>query len=127
VPCLDDSTRSKALDEVRRCLAAPTIVSALNRPSSNAECWREKRFEILLNEEWLSGTFDRVVIEPDCATIQDFKTDKVESAEALAARVEGYTPQLHTYREVLSRMIGLPTSVIRCQLLFTHRCEVVDV
>ncbi len=127
VPCLDDSTRSKALDEVRRCLAAPTIVSALSRPSSNAECWREKRFEILLNQEWLSGTFDRVVIEPDRATIQDFKTDKVESTEALATRVEGYTPQLHTYREVLSRMTGLPTSVIRCQLLFTYRCEVVDV
>lgn len=127
VPCLDESARIKALEEVHRCLAAPTIVHALSRPSSNAECWREKRFEILLNQEWLSGTFDRVVIESERATIQDFKTDKVESGEALANRVAGYTPQLHTYREVLSRMTGLPTSAIRCQLLFTHRCEVVEV
>jgi len=127
VPCLDESTRSKALEEVRLCLKTPMMVSALSRPSSKAECWREKRFEILLNHEWLSGTFDRVVIEPNRATIQDFKTDKVESAEALATRVAGYTPQLHTYREVLSRMTGLSISAIRCQLFFTHRCEVVDV
>lgn len=127
VPCLDDGIRNKALDEVRRYLDAPAAQTALNRPSPEAECWREKRFEILLQGEWLSGTFDRVVIEPNRATIQDFKTDKVESAEALHTRVEGYTPQLHTYREVLSRMTGLPTSAIRCQLLFTHRCAVVDV
>jgi ATP-dependent helicase/nuclease subunit A len=127
LPCQDDNARIKALEEVHRCLAAPTIVKALSRPSADAECWREKRFEILLNQEWLSGTFDRVVIEPERATIQDFKTDKVESGKALANRVAGYTPQLHTYREVLSRMTGLSTASIRCQLLFTHRCEVVEV
>ncbi|MCX6857823.1 MAG: UvrD-helicase domain-containing protein [Verrucomicrobia bacterium] len=127
VPCLDEGIRHKALDEVRRSLSASAVSAALSRPSPQAECWREKRFEIVLKGEWLSGTFDRVVVEPDRATIQDFKTDKVESAEALAARVEGYTPQLHTYREVLSRMTGLPAASIRCQLLFTHRCEVVEV
>jgi hypothetical protein len=49
----------------------------------------------------------------------------VESDEAFRARVEGYRPQLMTYREVLSRMTGLPASAIHCRLLFTHRCEVV--
>jgi ATP-dependent helicase/nuclease subunit A len=127
VPCLDDSIRHKALEEVRRCLDGPAVSAALSRPSPQAECWREKRFEIVLKGEWLSGTFDRVVIEPDRATIQDFKTDKVDTPEALAARVAGYTPQLHTYREVLSRMTGLPAGSIRCQLLFSHRCEVVEV
>jgi ATP-dependent exoDNAse (exonuclease V) beta subunit len=65
------------------------------------------------------------MVEPDRATILDFKTDKVESEEAFQARVDGYRPQLMTYREVLSRMTGLPTSDIQCRLLFTHRCEVV--
>ncbi len=127
VPCLDESLRVRALEEVRRCLGSNEARTVLNRPSTEAQCWREKRFEILLNGEWLSGTFDRVMIEPHCATILDFKTDKVETDEAFRERVDGYRPQLQTYREVLSRMTGLPTSAIHCRLLFTHRREVVDV
>jgi ATP-dependent helicase/nuclease subunit A len=127
VPCADESVRTRALEEVRRCLEAPAARAILSRPSPQAECWREKRFEILLKGEWLSGTFDRVMIEPDRATILDFKTDKVETDEAFTARVEGYTPQLETYREVLSRMTGLPQTAIHCRLLFTHRREVVTV
>ncbi len=125
VPCMDEGVRERALEEVRRCLDDPAARAALSRPSAEALCWREKRFEILLKGEWLSGTFDRVMVEPEHATILDFKTDKVESDEAFRARVEGYRPQLMTYREVLSRMTGLPASAIHCRLLFTHRCEVV--
>jgi ATP-dependent exoDNAse (exonuclease V) beta subunit len=127
VPCADESVRTRALEEVRRSLEAPAARATLSRPSPQAECWREKRFEILLKGEWLSGTFDRVMIEPDRATILDFKTDKVETDEAFSARVEGYTPQLQTYREVLSRMTGLPQAALHCRLLFTHRREVVTV
>ena len=127
VPCADDGARSRAEDEARRCLAAPEARAILSRPSPRAECWREKRFEILLDGEWLSGTFDRVMVEPDRATILDFKTDKLETDEAFAARVEGYRPQLQTYREVLARMTGLPPSAIECRLLFTHRRVVVAV
>lgn len=127
VPCPDQNLRTRAEDEARRCLAAPPCRALLSRPSQEAACWREKRFEILLNGEWLSGTFDRVVIEPDQATIIDFKTDKTDTDEAFAARVEGYRPQLETYREVLSRMTGLSRDRIACRLLFTHRAEVVEV
>lgn len=127
VPCPDDSVRSRALDEVRTCLGARVVRDALSRPSLQAVCWREKRFEILLRGEWLSGTFDRVVLEPDRATILDFKTDKIESPTALEERIEGYRPQLLTYREVLAKMTSLPVSAITCKLLFTHRREVITV
>jgi len=127
VPCVDESLRVRALEEVRRCLGAPAARTALNRPSPQAICWREKRFEILLKGEWLSGTFDRVIIEPYRATILDFKTDKVETDEAFHDRADGYRPQLQTYREVLARMTGLAPAAIQCRLLFTHRREVVDV
>ena len=127
VPCQDAGIRTRALEEVRKCIAAAEARKALCKPSATAQCWREKRFEILLNGEWLSGTFDRVSLEADRATILDFKTDKVESPEALAERVNGYRPQLQTYREVLSRMTGLSLEVIQCQLLFTHRCELISV
>ena len=127
LPCADEGLRARAQDEVRLCLETPEARTILSRPSLNAECWREKRFEILLKGEWLSGTFDRVMVEPDRATILDFKTDKVETNEAFSARVDSYRPQLQTYREVLSRMTGLPHSAIHCKLLFTHRREVVVV
>ncbi|MFM2142901.1 MAG: ATP-dependent helicase/nuclease subunit, partial [Verrucomicrobiota bacterium] len=125
VPCGDENARVRAEDEVRRSLQSPDIRAILSRPSPEAICWREKRFEILLNGEWLSGTFDRVMLETDRATILDFKTDKTDSDEALAARVEGYRPQLETYREVLARMTGLRHDQIACKLLFTHSCTVV--
>jgi ATP-dependent helicase/nuclease subunit A len=127
LPCIDSALRARAEDEARRSLAAAAVRAILSRPSPQAICWREKRFEILLNGEWLSGTFDRVMIEPHRATILDFKTDKVDADEAFAARVEGYRPQLETYREVLARMTGLPHAAIHCRLLFTHRREVVTV
>ncbi len=127
VSCPDDSLRTRAENEVRLCIAAPEVRAVLSRPSAEAVCWREKRFEILLKGEWLSGTFDRVMIEPDRATILDFKTDKVETDEAFKARVEGYRPQLQTYREVLHRMTGLQLETIHCRLIFTHRREVVEV
>lgn len=125
VPCGDENARVRAEDEVRRSLQSSDIRAILSRPTPEAVCWREKRFEILLNGEWLSGTFDRVMLETDRATILDFKTDKTDSDEALDARVQGYRPQLETYREVLARMTGLRHDQIACKLLFTHRCTVV--
>ena len=123
----DESIRQRAEEEVRQSLGVAAIAEILSRPSPEAICWREKRFEILLKNEWLSGTFDRVVIEPHRALILDFKTDKVDSDEAFQARINGYRPQLATYREVLHRMTGLPMEAIDCQLLFTHRRELVTV
>ncbi len=125
VPCVDEGVRARAEEEARRCLATAEVRKLLSRPSRDAVCWREKRFEILLEGEWLSGTFDRVVLEADRATILDFKTDKTETDEALAARMESYRPQLDTYRKVLARMTGLSAEKIGCQLLFTHRGQVV--
>ncbi len=115
-----------ALDQVRGVLAVPALHAALSCPGPHAEVWREKNFEILLGEEWLSGTFDRVVIEREAggrataATILDFKTDRVGNDDEIAAAVAKYRPQLETYREVLQRMTGLPQDSIRCALIFTR-------
>lgn len=123
---LDATLLANALSQVSDVLAESALHAALSRPGPHAEVWREKMFEILLGEEWLSGTFDRVVIEREAdgsataATILDFKTDRVETEEDIAASVAKYRPQLETYREVLQRMIGLPAAAIRCQLLFTR-------
>ena len=115
-----------ALEQVCGVLNDPVAAAALARPGDHAEAWRERSFEILLGEEWLSGTFDRVVIErtpagvPERATILDFKTDRVATLEEIDAAVTKYRPQLETYREVLRRITGLPATSIRCRLLFTR-------
>jgi ATP-dependent helicase/nuclease subunit A len=116
----DASLDQRAENEVTKCMDQPEIIAALSRPAPEAICWREKRFEIMLNGEWLSGTFDRVVIQPDRAQILDFKTDKVTDEASMKRSAENYRPQLETYRSVLSKMTGLPEAKIECTLLFTH-------
>jgi len=115
-----------ALEQVTGSLENAEIRSALSRSSENSLVLREKSFEILLKGEWLSGTFDRVQIEhdaagsPTLATIIDFKTDRVTTAEEIAETAAKYRPQLETYREVVQRMTGLPSTAIRCCLIFTR-------
>lgn len=120
------SVEAEALAHVREVLGDPVARAAFFRPSPDAEVWRERSFEIQLGHEWLSGTFDRVVVERDAtgtatrAEILDFKTDRVFSPEEIDAAVDKYRPQLATYREVLRRMTGLESEAIRCRLLFTR-------
>ncbi|NNE91914.1 MAG: UvrD-helicase domain-containing protein [Verrucomicrobiales bacterium] len=127
---LDSYEKDQAIEEVESCLQFDEVREALSRPSPTAECWLERRFEIFLKNEWLSGTFDRVVVEPgQSATILDFKTDRIDfdDDEKPEAKIEGYRPQLETYREVLTRMTGIPPENIATKLLFTKLKRVVSV
>ena len=122
----DESVIEEALKQVESSLSNDATNEALARPNGNVEVWREKSFEILLNDDWLSGTFDRVVVESDDAgfpvraTITDFKTDRVSTREEIERAGKTYEPQLRLYREVLSKMIRLPEDAIHTQLLFTR-------
>lgn len=127
VPCSDESARLRAHDEVFHSLESTEIRAIFRRPSPESICWREKRFEIFLNGEWISGTFDRVIIEKDHATIIDFKTDRIASDEALAIIIKGYRLQLNTYREVLARITGLNAEKITCWLLFTQNRMLIQI
>ena len=108
-------------------------IRALLTPSRDAHVslWREKSFELLLDGEWLSGTFDRVVIrrqpdgKPGAATIIDYKSDRVVADEELASAVGHYRPQLALYRRALSKLLGLPAECIDTVLVFTHCARVV--
>ncbi len=111
--------------QFRACFERPDFRRELARPAGRVELWREKRFEIVLDGQWMSGTFDRVVLARGeggglaGAVILDFKTNRVEGATAVARTVEHYTPQLQAYRRALSAMLGLPAERIRAVLLFT--------
>lgn len=112
--------------QVLACLDSEPVAAALRVPPG-AVLWREKRFEIILKDEWVTGTFDRVVVGATEALIIDFKTDDVADEAAALERAEGYRPQLGLYRDVLSRLTGLEPRAIRAALVFTRIRHVVAV
>ena len=120
-----ESLFEEAFEQVENSLSDPEIRTTLSRKGETSELWREKSFEILLDGAWLSGTFDRVVIEmgkdglPQKATIIDYKTDQVTES-TLDEATQKHRSQLETYREVLSKMTGLSHEHISAVLIFTR-------
>jgi ATP-dependent helicase/nuclease subunit A len=89
--------------------------------------WRERAFEVVLDEAWITGIFDRVVVERDAAgraraaTVFDFKTDALDGAAdaALAHAAARHAAQLGLYRRAAARLAGLPAEAVRAEVVFT--------
>lgn len=112
--------REPALADVWQAAAAPGTAGAVR------EVWRERAFEVVLGDEWVTGVFDRVVVERGAdgrvvaATVFDFKTDRVApEPAAVAAAAARHRPQLALYREVLARLTGLAPAAVRADVIFT--------
>jgi len=114
-----------AADEVARCLDTEEI-GELFKPDTQAEVWRERAFELVIDGEFCSGVFDRVVLRKDNAEIIDFKTDRVDS-NGLAEAIQRHQPQLALYRRVLAQLTGLAEDAITCLLVFTRPALVMEV
>lgn len=117
---------TEARQQVEATLRSVEGAAALRRPSPNAEVWRERNFEMVIEGEWLSGTFDRVVIDRDAsgsvmaATIYDFKSDHLEKEGDLMDLAKRYRSQMLLYAEVLARLINIPKDEIGLVLLSTR-------
>lgn len=121
-----DGVHEAALSECLACLNDPELVKVFARPSQNAEVWRERSFESVIDGVWITGVFDRVVIERDASgkgpgrvTVIDFKTDRVKDADEIRKAAERHAGQIELYRRVAALLTGLPPSRIDCQLVFT--------
>jgi hypothetical protein len=107
-------------------LKTATAIRLLSRPATPYSLWREKAFDVMLNGQWISGIFDRVVIhrsdagEARRAAIYDFKTDEGEIAET-------YRGQMDLYRKSLGRLIDLPEEKIACSLIAVRPAEEIPV
>jgi ATP-dependent exoDNAse (exonuclease V) beta subunit len=133
---VDDTTPAKlealrepmpeAVDEVARCLADETVAKRLAKPEGDMQLWRERAFDVVLDNEMISGVFDRVHVYGDLAEIIDFKTDRVGDEASLKQAAEKHAPQMTTYRQALAKLTGFAESTIRCNLMFTHSCTVVE-
>jgi ATP-dependent helicase/nuclease subunit A len=120
----------EAQQMIEGALRTPAIAALFDCPASSPlQLWRELPFDVMLDSHgWVSGTFDRVVIEPahDRATIIDYKTDHLgENEVRLAERIRGYAPQLSLYRAAVQCLTGV--SSIQCKLVFLRTGRVVDV
>ncbi|MDD4017216.1 MAG: UvrD-helicase domain-containing protein [Kiritimatiellae bacterium] len=112
-----------------------TFRDALIRQPHAIELWRERPFELIANDEWISGVFDRVVFFEEQGTrraeIFDYKSNRCrdgESETAFAQRMyETYVGQMTSYRHALAQLSGLPEHAIRCSLLLTSTRQAVPV
>ena len=133
-PATEELARAKArgesadaLAETAAVLAAPELAAVWTRPAgvASAEVWRERSFEMVWDEAWVTGTMDRVIIEraadgrPVRATVFDFKTDRVEAAEAATA-ARAHDSQMRLYRQAAARLTGLPEAEVGGFVVFTR-------
>jgi ATP-dependent helicase/nuclease subunit A len=115
--------------EARACLETGELAAVFaHRP--RAEVWRERAFEVVIDGAWVTGIFDRVVLERNpaglvvAATVYDFKTDRLAGDE-LARGQARYAGQMAVYRTAAARLIALPETKVGTVLVFTAaRCGV---
>ena len=111
-----------ALDEAAAVLLTPGLAGVFARPGGLAELWREKMFDAICDGAWVTGVFDRVIVERDAtgratrAAVFDFKTDRRTDATLALQR---HAPQLRVYRRVAAQLTGLPESEVECDLVLT--------
>ncbi|MCL1921309.1 MAG: UvrD-helicase domain-containing protein [Kiritimatiellaeota bacterium] len=100
---------------------------ALRKPAGVLELWRERGFELLDGDEWVSGIFDRVVILETGGQrrieLYDYKSNRPRNRETAAAFAErmaqSYAGQMDTYRRALARLTRIPLANIRATLLLS--------
>ncbi|HAV10266.1 MAG TPA: hypothetical protein DCX22_01425, partial [Dehalococcoidia bacterium] len=129
---LAPDTVEQAIRQFTRAIESPNIALALRRPEGAVELWRERSFEVVVEKQWISGAFDRVIITKNGdgsmahATIMDFKTNEVANDLEIAVAAERYRTQLALYRKALSRILKLNQARIAVKLLFTQPCRVFE-
>lgn len=121
----DEPIARAAVAHFGHAIQTPGLRGVFQRPSHNAEARNEWRFDVVVGHRWLTGVFDRVVLERDDrgkltgATIYDYKTDSVDSEATRASLTGHYGHQLLTYRDALAAITRLPQARIRMVLVYT--------
>tara|TARA_B100000929_G_scaffold175506_1_gene138931 strand:- start:276 stop:728 length:453 start_codon:yes stop_codon:yes gene_type:complete len=118
-------SETEAVEVVEKCLKTEEIAALFQHDGDEAAVWRERAFELVMEEEICSGVFDRVVVHDGHAEVIDFKTDRVKNEADITEAVDRHREQMEWYRRVLTQLTVLPGARITCRLLFTHPRRVV--
>lgn len=119
------------VEQAAACVAAPAMADVWRKPPFG-EVWRERAFEVVIDKDWITGIFDRVMVERDSAgqvvraVVVDFKTDSVGPGEYEVAAAR-YAQQLDLYRRVVAVLTGAGIERISCWVIFTCAQKIVVV
>lgn len=118
--CSDYWTRK----HIENCLNNVEIRQLLSIDKEE-NCWREKAFDCIINNSWVSGCFDRVNLyrnstnEVIRAEIIDYKSSLIDE-ENHETKLKNYRRQLFSYRAVLAKMLNISSNDIDCYLIFSR-------
>ena len=122
---LDLETPPEILKTLQQCLKGDDLRTLLTAPPYPTKVWRERSFEVTLNNQWFSGTFDRVHLHyEDGETLSrveliDFKTDSLAYESEIPACLRRHQQQIERYREALQQITGLPKEKVHASLYLT--------
>ena len=118
---IDEVSPSLPKDEigsrVLELVSDPNLREHFERRGRSVTLHREQPIEAVLEGRWFSGVIDRLHVHEGGKRVEviDFKTDAVESMEAL---VDRYAGQMEIYRRVMSQVY--PGAQVECRLLSTR-------
>ncbi|MBN1855917.1 MAG: UvrD-helicase domain-containing protein [Dehalococcoidia bacterium] len=121
----DNAVAEQAIQHFKKTVLFDAVRNVFTRPHGNVSLRNEWRFDVVVGDRWLTGSFDRVTIvrdetgRPLSARIYDFKTDVLESREEMASLAGHYSRQLRLYRDALSDILSLAPSKVDMVLVFT--------
>ena len=104
---------------MRGFLEKPIAKDVFTKPEKPHNLWRERAFDVMLDGQWISGVFDRVMVHqspdsrPISAIVYDFKTDQGNSVD-IEARYEG---QMEIYRKAACKLLCLTEAQVKSQIL----------
>ena len=119
--------------EALACLQAPSLAAIWMRPAPDAEVWRERAFEMVLEGAWVTGVFDRVVVERQQdgravrVTVYDFKTDRLPPDANAGDFAMRYGAQLELYRRAAAALTGASLPAVTAVVVFTESLQIVRV
>ncbi|MFO8011593.1 MAG: UvrD-helicase domain-containing protein [Dehalococcoidia bacterium] len=129
----EEEFKQRVIEHLRQTLSSEEVLQALSRPEGDPDLWFERHFEVIIEDKWVTGDFDRAVIfrndvgEPLRAVIIDYKSRPVDSASQLEQALRDYRPQMTLYAQALSHILNLDPLYISCQLIFTWNGVVRDI
>ncbi|HUG10209.1 MAG TPA: UvrD-helicase domain-containing protein, partial [Opitutaceae bacterium] len=118
---------ASVVDAAAESLSAPGLAEVFRRPGEGWEVWRERAFEALLDDEWVSAVVDRVCIargksgEVRAVRLYEFKTGRAPDGAAVEDLPRGHALQLEANRRVLAAATGVPVEKVRAALAYTRR------
>lgn len=129
----DDRVRDAVRKHWETALASPALAAPGRPGHAAAEVWNEYTFDCLVDGQWVTGAFDRIVVYRDAAgavtaaDILDYKTNQLDGPEAAAGLADKYRPQLALYRTVLAKILGIGEDAVSAALVLTRNGEVVSI